>query len=86
MNSIQDSNYGLVRSYVEQKGWHYSETEEYNEKPILRIDVFNGSAANRTVVKVYHTGKILIQGKVSTIRSELNELKDRILSGGYAGQ
>lgn len=52
------------------------EYEQKEEKDCVRLDI--SSLIEKSVVKLYHTGKILIQGKQNTLKEEFENLKQNI--------
>ena len=55
---------------------HHLEYEQKEEKDCIRLDISN--LTEKSIVKLYHTGKILIQGKKNKLKKELDKLKQNI--------
>jgi len=55
---------------------HHLEYEQKEERDCIRLDI--SSLTEKSIVKLYHTGKILIQGKKNTLNEELESLKQNI--------
>ena len=51
-------------------------SEQKEEKNCTRLDI--SSLTEKSIVNLYHTGKILIQGKQNTLKEELVKLKQSI--------
>jgi len=60
----------FIKYLLDQKGYHYSQKEEPHS---LRLDV--SDLKNKAVIQIYNTGKVVIQGKVSPLKNELEEFK-----------
>ncbi|MCD6094325.1 type II toxin-antitoxin system RnlA family toxin [bacterium] len=60
----------VFMKYIDQKGYHYSEKEESHS---LRLDV--SDLKNKAVIQIYNTGRIVIQGKASPLKDELEKFK-----------
>lgn len=73
MSEIMESNYAQMKSYVERNNFPFQEKDEQGCK---RLDVQNGKA--KSVVKVYSTGTIQIQGADSKLKAALTQAKEAI--------
>lgn len=73
MSEIMESNYAQMKSYVERNNFPFQEKDEQGCK---RLDVQNGKA--KSVVKVYSTGTIQIQGAESKLKAALTQAKDAV--------
>jgi len=60
-------------NYCKEKHLEYQQKEE---RDCIRLDI--SSLTEISIVKLYHTGKILIQGKQNTLKEELENLKQNI--------
>ncbi|MEN6319373.1 MAG: hypothetical protein ABFD82_11535 [Syntrophaceae bacterium] len=60
----------VFHDFCNKKHYQIKQSEEANN---LRIDISNLS--ERTILKVYHTGKIDVQGKQNTLKAEMEKLK-----------
>jgi len=58
-------------TYCSGKGYQVKQSEELNN---LRIDISNLS--ERTIVKVYYSGKVQIQGGQNSLKAEIERLKE----------
>ena len=63
----------IFQHFCNGKRYQIEQSEELNN---LRIDVSNLS--ERTIVKIYYSGKIVIQGKQNALKSEMESLKIKI--------
>lgn len=73
MSEIMESNYAQMKSYVERNNFPFQEKDEQGCK---RLDVQNGKA--KSVVKVYSTGTIQIQGADSKLKAALTQAKEAV--------
>lgn len=73
MSEIMESNYAQMKSYVERNNFPFQEKDEQGCK---RLDVQNGKA--KSVVKVYSTGTIQIQGADSKLKAALIQAKEAV--------
>jgi hypothetical protein len=75
LNSISNSEKiaQIFTNYCADKNYQIRQTEEANN---LRLDISNLS--ERTIVNIYHTGKILVQGKPNKLRTEIESIKNKI--------
>ncbi|MBY5941252.1 hypothetical protein KUW00_10170 [Halomonas sp. DP5N14-9] len=73
MSDIMESNYAQMKSYVERNKFPFQEKDEQGCK---RLDIQNGKA--KSVVKVYSTGTIQIQGAESNLKTALTQAKDAV--------
>lgn len=73
MSEIMESNYAQMKSYVERNNFLFQEKDEQGCK---RLDVQNGKA--KSVVKVYSTGTIQIQGADSKLKAALTQAKEAV--------
>jgi len=55
---------------------HHLEYEQKEEGDCIRLDI--SSLTEKSIVKLYHTGKILIQGKKNALKEELENLKQNV--------
>ena len=55
---------------------HHLEYEQKEERDCIRLDL--SSLTEKSIVKLYNTGKILIQGKKNKLNKELEKLKQNI--------
>ena len=55
---------------------HHLEYNQKEERDCIRLDI--SSLTEKSIVKLYHTGKILIQGQENTLKEELKNLKQNI--------
>ena len=60
----------IFTDYCNSKGYQVKPSKESNN---LRIDMSNLS--ERTIVNIYHTGTVLVQGKQNLLREEMENLK-----------
>ncbi len=61
----------MFTSYCDSKNYQFRQSEELNN---LRIDISNLS--ERTIVKVYYSGKVQIQGGQNSLKAEIEKLKE----------
>ncbi|MET1257625.1 hypothetical protein [Aliikangiella maris] len=73
MSEIMEANYAQMKSYVERNNFPFQEKDEQGCK---RLDVQNGKA--KSVVKVYSTGTIQIQGADSKLKAALTQAKEAV--------
>jgi len=60
----------IFTGHCDSKGYQVEQSEESNK---LRIDISNLS--ERTIVNIYYTGKLLVQGKQNSLKKEIEALK-----------
>ena len=72
MSDIMDSNYALMKSYVERNKFLFNESEEQNCK---RLDVQHGKA--HCAIKVYGTVLFSYRGQRVNLRKCLMRRKSR---------
>jgi len=60
----------IFTGHCDSKGYQVEQSEESNE---LRINISNLS--ERTIVNIYYTGKLLVQGKQNSLKKEIEALK-----------
>lgn len=60
----------FIKYLLDQKEYHYSQKEESHS---LRLDV--SDLKNKAVIQIYNTGKVVIQGKASSLKDELEKFK-----------
>ncbi len=75
MSNIQDENYGQILSYLKRQNWQFDERIE-NNGDVKRIDIHHGKYT--CIVKIYKTGSILVQGKDSKLKENLQQIKEAI--------
>lgn len=75
-NQNADKITSIIIEYCQQKGYQCKKTTEANN---FRLDISN--YAERTIVNVYFTNTIVIQGKQNSLHTEMNELKEKINQG-----
>lgn len=61
----------VFRSCCEEKNYQIQQSEEANN---IRLDISNFS--ERTIVNIYNTGKIVVQGKQNSLKEEIETLKE----------
>ncbi|OGP82387.1 MAG: hypothetical protein A2Z08_03185 [Deltaproteobacteria bacterium RBG_16_54_11] len=74
--TIQEVCAKFIESYCKEKGYQVKTTSEPTK---LRLDICNLS--DRTIVNIYNTGKIQVQGKDNDLHQEISDLKKRIEAG-----
>ena len=62
----------MFMTYCNNKNYQVKQSEEGNN---LRLDISN--LKDRTIVKIYHTSTIVIQGSKNALKEELDELKKK---------
>jgi len=72
-NSITEKIAKVFTDYCNKKKYQVNQSEEANN---LRIDISNLS--ERTIVKIYNTGTVQIQGKQNSLKAEMETLKVQI--------
>jgi len=70
INSNANKITKVFTSYCDSKNYQVNQSEEADN---LRLDISNLS--QRTIVKIYNTGTVLIQGKKTSLKAEMEELK-----------
>jgi len=60
----------IFTSHCDSKGYQVEQSEKLNK---LRIDISN--LTERTIVNIYYTGKLLVQGKQNSLTKEVEALK-----------
>ena len=65
-----------VRQFLKQRDYNYRESGEAN---CTRFDVSN--LREKTIVKVYSSGKLVVQGSANTLKTEFESLKTEWQSG-----
>lgn len=73
MSEIQEKHYRQIKSFIERNPWTFSEKPESGCK---RIDIKNGKYTS--IIKVYETGKVQVQGAESKLKDALNQAKAAI--------
>jgi len=72
-NSITEKRAKVFIDYCKNKNYQINQSEESSN---LRLDISNLS--ERTIVKIYNTGTVQIQGKQNSLKTEMETLKVQI--------
>jgi len=72
-NSITEKRVKVFIDYCKNKNYQINQSEESSN---LRLDISNLS--ERTIVKIYNTGTVQIQGKQNSLKTEMETLKVQI--------
>lgn len=72
-NSITEKRAKVFIDYCKNKNYQINQSEESSN---LRLDISNLS--ERTIVKIYNTGTVQIQGKQNSLKAEMETLKVQI--------
>jgi len=72
-NSITEKRAKVFIGYCKNKNYQINQSEESSS---LRLDISNLS--ERTIVKIYNTGTVQIQGKQNSLKTEMETLKVQI--------
>ena len=72
-NSITEKRAKVFIDYCKNKNYQINQSEESSS---LRLDISNLS--ERTIVKIYNTGTVQIQGKQNSLKTEIETLKVQI--------
>lgn len=76
VDAIQESIHKEIEVYCQQKGYQLAIVSDPKDPNKLRIDISN--LADRTIINIYSTGTISVQGKQNQLREEMEELKSRL--------
>ncbi len=76
INATQESIHKEIETYCQQKGYQLAIVSNSKDPNKLRIDISN--LADRTIINIFSTGPISIQGKPNLLRKEMEELKSRL--------
>ena len=62
------------KDYCNGKNYQIKQSEEPNN---IRLEISNFS--ERTIVKIYYTGSLQVQGKQNSLRAEIEEIKNEFM-------
>lgn len=71
-NSNAEKIVKMFIDYCKEKNYQHKQSEDSN---CVRIEISN--IKERTIVNIYHTSKIVIQGSKNALKSEIEELKGK---------
>ncbi len=63
----------MFTGYCKDKGYQVKVSEEQHSR---RLDISNLSET--TIIKIFKTGKVLVQGKQNTLMGEMEALKEKV--------
>jgi len=79
MSSSSDTFQAMITEYCQQKGYQHEIHSDPKDPNKIRIDVCNLS--ERTIINIYTTGKIVVQGKPNHLKKEFDDLKTQLEKG-----
>lgn len=82
MPSTSETLQTMITEYCQQKEYQHVVNSDAKDPTKIRIDVCNLS--ERTIINIYTTGKIVVQGKPNNLKKEFDDLKTKLEMGSIS--